>query len=215
MLITVDVGHTLGEFDRPGTADVLREIAGAPTYSAEVDRTILHVTPELTPGVARQVRELLLIPDHAWPETWDTGGFTPYPDTFTALTRLAAIASVVALTNVSCIAGPRRLDDLDLHCGQHLDGVFASFQLGARKPQPYGWRIIAATHGINVHDIVHIGDRVDDDIRGALAAGCAAAILVTTRETLPADLRQNPRATSVPDLDGAATAIAAMTGEAA
>lgn len=57
-------------------------------------------------------------------------------------------------------------------------------------------------------EIVHIGDRVDDDIRGALAAGCAAAVLVTTRETLPADLRQNPRVTSVPDLGGASPAIA-------
>lgn len=208
MLITVDVGHTLGEFDRPGTADILREIAEAPTHAAEVDRTLLHVVPELTPGIARHVRELLLIPDHAWPDTWHTGGFTPYPGTLAALPRLAAIAPVVALTNVSCIAGPRRLDDLQLHCGQYLDGVFASFQLGARKPQPHGWHTIAATHGIRVSEIVHIGDRVDDDIRGALAAGCAAAVLVTTRETLPADLRQNPRVTSVPDLGGASPAIA-------
>lgn len=108
MLITVDVGHTLGEFDRPGTADILREIAEAPTHAAEVDRTLLHVVPELTPGIARHVRELLLIPDHAWPDTWHTGGFTPYPGTLAALPRLAAIAPVVALTNVSCIAGPRR-----------------------------------------------------------------------------------------------------------
>ncbi|OLZ51756.1 hypothetical protein BS329_15835 [Amycolatopsis coloradensis] len=129
--------------------------------------------------------------------------------------RLAAIAPVVALTNVSCIAGPRRLADLELRCGQHLAGMFASFQLGARKPQPHGWNTIAATHGISVGDIVHIGDRVDDDIRGALAAGCAAAILVTTRESLPADLRGNPRVTSVPDLAGAVTAISAMAGEAA
>ncbi|WP_410585390.1 HAD hydrolase-like protein [Amycolatopsis sp. lyj-108] len=107
------------------------------------------------------------------------------------------------------------LGEFDLHCGQHLDGVFASFQLAARKPQPYGWTIIAATHGISVNEIVHIGDRVDEDVRGALAAGCAAAVLVTTRETFPADLRQNPRATSVPDLSGAAAAIAAMAGEAA
>ncbi|MFC9249934.1 HAD family hydrolase [Amycolatopsis thailandensis] len=210
MLITVDVGHTLGAFDRPGTADVLRAIAAAPAHAAEVDRAILHVTPELTPEIARQIRELLLIPDHAWPATWRTGDFTPYCGTLTALPRLAAIAPVAALTNVSCIAGPRRLDDLLLHCGQHLSGVYASYLLGARKPQPQGWTTIAAAHGATMGEIVHIGDRVDDDIRGALAAGCAAAILVTTRETLPADLRVDPRVTSVPDLAGAATAVAAM-----
>ncbi|OLZ50344.1 hypothetical protein BS330_29025 [Amycolatopsis keratiniphila subsp. nogabecina] len=126
--------------------------------------------------------------------------------------RLAAIAPVVALTNVSCIAGPRRLDDLQLHCGQYLAGAFASFQLGARKPQPHGWNTIAAAHGVAVGDIVHIGDRVDDDVRGALAAGCAAALLVTTRETLPTDLRDDPRVASVPDLAGALTVVSAMAG---
>lgn len=206
MLITADVGHTVGEFNRPGTADILRETAEAPTYAAEADRAILHVTPEPTPEIVPQVRELLLIPEHAWPAKWDTGGFAPYADTLAALSRLAASAPVAAPTNVPCIVGPRRIADLKLHCGQYLNGVFASFELGARRPLPHGWHTIAAEHGTSVSKIVH----VEDDIRGTLVTGYAAGTLVSTREVLPADLHKNLCVTSVPNLAGAATTIASM-----
>ncbi|NKQ54558.1 HAD family hydrolase [Amycolatopsis sp. K13G38] len=213
MLITTDVGDTLGSFDRPGTADVLRDIALAPDNAAEIDRNILHVVPELTDEVAALVRERLLINPSDWPQIWPTGGFTAYPGTLAALERLAALAPVVALSNVSCIAGPARIGDLLDQCGQHLTGIYTSYQLRARKPQPRCWTTIAAEHQVPVSDIVHLGDRVPEDVRGALAAGCRAAVLVNTRDVdIPDDVHRDPRVAVVPDLAAAAEHLAELAG---
>ncbi|TKG60911.1 HAD family hydrolase [Prauserella endophytica] len=213
MLIVTDVGDTLGSFDRPGTADVLREIALAPDNAAEIDRNILHVVPELTEEVAELVRERLLISASEWPLIWPTGGFTAYPGTKTALERLAALAPVVALSNVSCVAGPARMGDLHDQCGQYLAGIYTSYQLQARKPQPRCWTAIAAEYQVPVGDIVHLGDRVPEDVRGPLAAGCRAAVLVNTRDVeVPEDVRRDPRVAVVRDLADAADRLAELAG---
>ncbi|SFO05849.1 HAD family hydrolase [Amycolatopsis rubida] len=216
MLITSGVGGTLGSFHGPGTADVLREIALAPDDAAEIDRNILHVVPELTDEVAELVRERLLISISDWPLIWPTGGFTAFPGTLTALERVAVLAPVVALSNVSCISGPARMGDLRDQCGQFLAGVCTSYQLQARKPQPRCWAAVAAEHRIPVGDIVHLGDRVLEDVRGSLAAGCRAAVLVDTRNVdVPADIRDDPRVTVVRDLADAADRLAELAAASA
>lgn len=213
MLITTDVGDTLGSFDRPGTADVLREIALAPDNAAEIDRNILHVVPELTDEIAELVQERLLISASDWPQVWPTGGFTAYPDTLAALERLAAVAPVVALSNTSCIAGPARMGDLREQCGQHLTAIYTSYQLQARKPQRRCWATIAAEHKVPVGDIVHLGDRVPEDVRGALNAGCRAVVLVNTRDVeVPDDVRRDERVSVVPDLARAADRVGELAG---
>lgn len=195
MLTTTDVGHTLSSFDRPGTADALRDIALAPDNATESDRTILHIDPS------------------DWPQVWPTGGFTAYPGTLTAIESLAAMAPVMALSNVSCISGTARMGDPLEQCGQHLAGIYTSYQLRARKPQPRCWTPIAAEHQVPVSDIVHLGDRVPEDIRGALASGCRAAVLVNTRDVaVPDDVRRDPRVAVVPDLAAAADHLTDLAG---
>ncbi|QWF85895.1 HAD family hydrolase [Amycolatopsis sp. CA-230715] len=215
MLITVDVGDTLGSFDRPGTPEVLREVALAPDHAAEVDRNILHVVPELTADIAELVRERLLISASDWPQRIrPTGGFTAFPGTLAALQKLAALAPVVTLSNASCIAGPRRMSDLVDQCGQYLAEICTSYQLRAKKPQRRCWTTIAAKHQVPVGAIVHLGDRVDDDIVGALVVGCRAALLVNTRDVdVPDEVQNHPRVTVVSDLASAAERLAELAGE--
>jgi len=62
-----------------------------------------------------------------------------------------------------------------------LDGRFASIYVGERlgfvKPSPKVFQNVAADFGIPTATLVHIGDRVDRDEAGALAAGCQCLIL--------------------------------------
>ncbi|MFN2555758.1 MAG: HAD family hydrolase [Nitriliruptorales bacterium] len=55
-------------------------------------------------------------------------------------------------------------------------GVFSS-ELGTRKPDPRIFHHVLAELGVAPRDAVHVGDRLRDDIEGALAAGLAGGIL--------------------------------------
>lgn len=208
MLITVDVGYTLGTSAKPGPPMLLRELAAAPEFADEVDRNILHVSPAVTDEVKAVVCERLLIDPGHWPAEWPVGGFTAYPGTGAALARLAALGPVVALSNISVLSGPRRMADLRSQCGAHLAAVYTSYRLRARKPQLRCWTTVARDFGVHVGDIVHIGDRVPQDILGALHAGCRAAILTNTRG-VPVEeaVRDDPRVTVVADLAAAADVL--------
>lgn len=52
--------------------------------------------------------------------------------------------------------------------------VTSSGSLGAAKPDPAFFRAIAAAAGVEPGDCVHVGDRVDNDVVAARAAGMAA-----------------------------------------
>lgn len=52
-----------------------------------------------------------------------------------------------------------------------VDLVTSSGSLGAEKPDPAFFVAIAAAAGVDVSDCVHVGDRVDNDVVAARAAG--------------------------------------------
>lgn len=56
-------------------------------------------------------------------------------------------------------------------------GVFSS-ELGTRKPDPRIFEHVLGELGVAPSDAVHVGDRVRDDIGGAVAAGLAGGILM-------------------------------------
>jgi HAD superfamily hydrolase (TIGR01509 family) len=65
-------------------------------------------------------------------------------------------------------AGVQRLvEELDLP----VDAVVSSAGLGAEKPDPRFFVGAAAAIGVDVADCVHVGDRVDNDVVAARAAG--------------------------------------------
>jgi FMN hydrolase / 5-amino-6-(5-phospho-D-ribitylamino)uracil phosphatase len=215
MLITVDVGHTLGEFTGPGTVDILTRIAARyqgvkPAMVAEVARWFLHVTPALTEELISEVCAYLLIPRSAWPDSWH-GGFHPYPyttDVLSALTHHPAVTGVVALSNLAVTDGPPRMAQLDALLDAWLDGNVPSYAISTRKPHARCWEIIAHRYGIKVRDIVHVGDRIPEDIHGALHAGCRGAILTNTRRVaVPDHLHSHPQVVVVDDLRGIAPIV--------
>ena len=67
----------------------------------------------------------------------------------------------------------RLVEQLDLP----VDLVTSSGELAAHKPDPEFYRRIAARAGVAPEQCVHVGDRVDNDVVGAAAAGMTAVHL--------------------------------------
>jgi FMN phosphatase YigB (HAD superfamily) len=202
LVVSLDVGDTLGKFEKPGAPDLLSELSPL-SYSAiaEFDRQYLHPAPELTDEVVAKACRMMLIRPEDWGLLGDPGGFTAFDYATAALAELAELGRVVALSNASIIAGPNRMRDVRAQCGRHLGAIYTSFGLAMRKPDAQCWQRIAADHAVDVGDIVHIGDRITEDVRGPLFAGCRGAILTNTRgETIPDDLRDHPCVAIVDDL---------------
>jgi FMN phosphatase YigB (HAD superfamily) len=167
--------------------DILFDLSGIPAVAGkarivgEEARRFLHTTPELTDAVIWGLCGALLIDRRSWPDPWPRGGFLPYPYTNPVLAELNRIAPVAALSNLS-VLGATRMDDLDQYSGQYLDGIFTSYDMRRRKPDPTLWLDIAGIHGIPADEIVHIGDRWVPDTCGAYHAGAQAIYVTATRD---------------------------------
>lgn len=221
LFLTLDVGSTLGRFTGDRVEERLAELAqkhhpkSSPrpgenpwrAMASEISRWFLHIAPKLTDDLIEEVCEYLMVPRKAWPATWSSG-FEPYEYTKDTLERMSRFGGMATLSNISIVTGPQKMLDLGRTLGDYLEGVHTSYQLETRKPHHLAWRIVAARHSVQVADIVHIGDRVVEDVYGALNAGCRGAILVNTRGALvPKDLHDHPRVRVLDDLRGVPFAL--------
>jgi len=106
-------------------------------------------------------------------EVWDVldvprpeGGFpmdTWYPDALPCLERLRAGFRVCACGNT-----PRRAEEL---VGPYVDAVGSSAGWGVRKPAPEFFARVVDLAGVPAERIAYVGDRVDNDVAPAIAAG--------------------------------------------
>lgn len=208
---TVDVGGVLGDYTGPGVADTLEELAQAPANAAEIDRELLSVAPHLTRHCKAVVCRRLVIDPAVWPQPWPAGGFRAYPGTDQALAALAELGPVAALPNVSVLGGDERMRDVREQCGKHLTGIYPSYRLRARKPENLCWSRAARRLGVRVGDLIHIGDRIPEDIVGARNARCCLAVLANTRAVdVPGKYLTDPRVLIAPDLPGAVALLTDM-----
>jgi FMN phosphatase YigB (HAD superfamily) len=211
-LIVLDAGHTLGVCTGPDTTDVLASLSGLPReLVAETERRLLHREPLTEKLIAELCYELHIDPLR-WPLPWPPVGFHVYdyvPDT---LAELATIARTVVLSNMDSASGPPRIHSLNEQCDPHIAGLWTSYGLGSRKPDPRLWRHLADVYEVDPRHVVHIGDSWWSDIHGAVRAGCHA-IYLETREPAP-DLRTWPdgmgRITVAPNLQHAVADVVAF-----
>ncbi|NBE51206.1 HAD hydrolase-like protein [Streptomyces sp. YC537] len=128
-------------------------------------------------------------------------GFVLWPRAVEAVARIARIAPVVTLSNVSY--WDERETDVAALLAPHLQAHHPSWQLGFAKPDPRAVRTVARLHGRDPAEVLHVGDSFDYDVRGALAAG-AHALWINPRPPSADALRllaEHPdRVTVVPDL---------------
>ena len=122
---------------------------------------------------ADEMRKALDMPDldHATARRAMLGSleFRPYPDVLPALGELRERdLTVVIASNWDCSLpewlGPAGITEL-------VDGVVTSAEVGAPKPNPRVFERALAVAGVEPGEALHVGDKVDNDVEGARAAG--------------------------------------------
>jgi putative hydrolase of the HAD superfamily len=99
----------------------------------------------------------------------------PYPDVEPALTRLKEEGYRLGLiTNVTDDPNP----DLErVGLKEKFDVIAASCHVGYEKPDPRIFRWAMERLGVSPDEVVHVGDLVPADVRGAQASGIRAVLI--------------------------------------
>jgi putative hydrolase of the HAD superfamily len=105
----------------------------------------------------------------------DSLRFDTYPDVPAALPRLRARCLELVVVSNWDVSLPAVLRDVGLE--EMVDGVVTSAQVGHPKPAPEIFTAALALAGCAPERAVHVGDSLDQDIEGALAAGIRAVLL--------------------------------------
>jgi HAD superfamily hydrolase (TIGR01509 family) len=97
--------------------------------------------------------------------TWHENEF--YPDALPCVRRLRSRGLRVGAVGNT----PAFVED-DLR--EHFDFVGSSARWGVEKPAPAFFERVREESGVGAREIAYVGDRVDNDVRPALAAGMVA-----------------------------------------
>jgi HAD superfamily hydrolase (TIGR01549 family) len=95
-----------------------------------------------------------------------------YPDALPCLAAVSELGYLVGVVGNTSAEMERLLRD---HCD--ADFVASSAGLGAAKPDPAFFAAIAGLAGMAPEQIAYVGDRVDNDVLPAVAAGMVAVHL--------------------------------------
>lgn len=205
-LVSLDVGYTLGEPSGTTLTQRLVELSPLPARQAkQIAQQILHALDPRRDATAPQtVCAALGIAASAFPHDHSPPGFALWPGAVEAVARIARVVPVVTLSNVS--HWDERATDVASLLSPHLRAHHPSWRLGFAKPDARAVETVARLHGRDPAEVLHVGDSLDYDVRGAIAAG-AHALWITPRAGSSEALRllaEHPgRVTVVPDLSRA------------
>jgi len=145
-----------------------------------------------------RVWEILAVDPPA--STWHADDL--YADALPCLSRLRALGLRVGAVGNT----PAEAEDL---LWEHVDFVGSSARWGVEKPAAEFFERIVEEAGVEPSEIVYVGDRVDNDVRPALAAGMAA---VHVRRGPWGHLHEPPaRAVRIHTLDELPDALASLS----
>lgn len=134
-----------------------------------VARTIIE---ELGGGDPEAVRAAARAQLAQW---WNVEHFALYDDVLPCLERLRAAGLTIALLSNT----NRDLDATAAHfgLGSLVDLTVASSVVGHCKPAPEIFAALLAEAHVAPNEAVMVGDNLEDDVRGAIAAGCHGVLL--------------------------------------
>jgi HAD superfamily hydrolase (TIGR01662 family) len=166
--VIFDLGETLVEETRQW--QIAAEAAGVPYFTlaamigSVIERGLDH--PDLWGelGVER-----VSAVEHGYTVTPDLF----YPDALPALRALRDAGYRVGIVANQPAGVVEQLEALDLS----LDIVASSASLGVAKPDPRFFAQIVAACGVPAGEIAYVGDRLDNDVLPARAAGMAAVFI--------------------------------------
>ncbi len=101
--------------------------------------------------------------------------FTAYPDAPVALTELRKRGVALVVVSNWDVSLPAVLRGVGLE--GMVDGVVTSAQVGSPKPDRAIFEAALALAGVAPDRAVHVGDSIEHDVRGALAAGIRPVLL--------------------------------------
>ena len=107
------------------------------------------------------------------PDAWDEIVYSTddlYPDALACLDDVHALGLLVGLAGNQSAA----LEAWARSAGLPVDIVTGSASLGVRKPDPAFFRHLVAASGCAPEEVAYVGDRVDNDVLPAAAAGLVA-----------------------------------------
>jgi HAD superfamily hydrolase (TIGR01509 family) len=155
--VVFDVGETL--IDETGLWERAADAAGVPRF------TLMGVLGGLAARGEHHDRvwEILGVEHPA--STWEPSGW--YPDALSCLERLRSRGlHVGAVGNTPA--------ETEAQLRPYVDFVGSSARWGLAKPAPAFFARIVSETGLDAGEIVYVGDRVDNDVEPALAAGMVA-----------------------------------------
>jgi putative hydrolase of the HAD superfamily len=128
---------------------------------------------------AEEMRRALELPelDHATARRamLEALEFRRYPDVLPALAELRERGlTLVIVSNWDCSL-PEWLRPAGIT--ELVDGVVTSAEVGAPKPDPRVFERALAIAGVAAVEALHVGDKLDNDVEGAGAAGVRAVLL--------------------------------------
>lgn len=158
--VVFDVGESL--FDETGSWERAADAAGVPRF------TLMGILGGLAARGEHHTKvwELLGVERAA-------SMFHPhelYPDALPCIARLRSRDLLVGAVGNT----PREVEDMLRH---EVDLIGSSARWGVEKPEPAFFARIVEESGVAADEIAYVGDRVDNDVEPALAAGMVAVHL--------------------------------------
>ena len=155
--VVFDVGETL--FDETGIWERAADGAGVPRF------TLMGVLGGLAARGERHDRVWEVLGVERAPSMFLADEL--YPDALACLAELRSRGLLVgAVGNTSEV--------VEAMLREHVDIVGSSARWGVEKPAPGFFERLVEESGVEVEEIAYVGDRVDNDVEPALAAGMAA-----------------------------------------
>ncbi len=155
--VVFDVGETL--IDETGMWERAADIAGVPRF------TLMGVLGGLAARGEHHTRVWGMLGVERPESTWRATDF--YPDALPCLERLRSRGLLVGAAGNVPLGSEEPLRE-------HVEFVGSSGLWGIEKPAPEFFERLAAEAGGDVREIAYVGDRVDNDVEPALAAGMVA-----------------------------------------
>ncbi|WP_338676739.1 HAD family hydrolase [Streptomyces sp. SCSIO 30461] len=181
LLVSVDVGGTLGMADGPGLTMRLVEASPLPpARTRAILRSSLHTRPALTDSLMHEVCEAIQVPMETFPRDVPPAPFSLYPGTTEALRRISAVATVVTLSNVTCVDADT--DGMRTLLSPWVSDFFPSCRIGHTKPDPRAFHAVTDQFNIDPNRLIHIGDDWTCDIVGAIKVGARAVWISRGRQ---------------------------------
>ena len=155
--VVFDVGETL--LDETALWESAADAAGVPRF------TLMGVLGGLAARGEPHTRVWEILGVEPPQKSWSGDVF--YPDAVPTLRRLRGQGLRVGAVGNTPV-------EAEEHVREHVDFVGSSARWGVQKPAPEFFRRVVDEAGFAPEEIAYVGDRVDNDVVPALAAGMVA-----------------------------------------